>query len=314
MERTKPPNGEDSKKPTRARYLIPVWAYDILIHEDNPSELITLFAFYCRASVYQHTNRVWANDQFCMKGTKLGKDRFYRAKQRLIELGLIEVIKGERKSGQFSKDYIKVNQGLNPFNVNARTHTKNGGHDRCTENSTLSNNGGHDRCTENPHMGNQYTNTFNKKVKTNTCKNVDVGSSLMEKINSSMFDKFWNLYPKQVDKGKALTAWNKLCQNNDRPTWREIRRAILLQKKSPRWQNPQFIPHPANWLSNNRWMDDPKAMIVWNKKDEICPIGWVFGQDFSNRQGCLNCEDDSPKLHQRCRIKYQELRQYQQFD
>ena len=81
-------------------------------------------------------------------------------------------------------------------------------------------------------------------------------------ITLSMFDQFWEIYPKKVDKGKALNNWKKICnkKTNERPVWKEIKRAILLQRKSERWQDKQFIPHPATWLNQNRWLDDPKEM------------------------------------------------------
>jgi len=81
-------------------------------------------------------------------------------------------------------------------------------------------------------------------------------------ITLSMFDQFWELYPKKVDKGKALNNWKKICskKTNERPTWKEIKRAILLQRKSERWQDKQFIPHPATWLNQTRWLDDPEEM------------------------------------------------------
>ena len=80
-------------------------------------------------------------------------------------------------------------------------------------------------------------------------------------ITKTMFDDFWELYLKKVDKGKALTAWNKIVsRKNDRPTWREVKKAIIYQKKTERWQDRKFIPHPTTWLNQNRWLDDPAEM------------------------------------------------------
>lgn len=82
-------------------------------------------------------------------------------------------------------------------------------------------------------------------------------------ITPSMFDKFWSLYPRKVDKGFAQTRWNKICAKKDktRPTWRMVENALYQQKKSERWtQQPEFIPYPASWLNKARWLDDPKEM------------------------------------------------------
>jgi hypothetical protein len=83
----------------------------------------------------------------------------------------------------------------------------------------------------------------------------------LDGIEPYMFEKFWRVYPKQTDKGKALTSWNKLCTKNTRPTWKEIKKAILSQIKTERWSDPQFIPAPSNWLDKSRWLDDSALMI-----------------------------------------------------
>lgn len=84
------------------------------------------------------------------------------------------------------------------------------------------------------------------------------------KIVPSMFESFWNLYPKErhINKGRTLSIWNKLCKRKrkDRPTWNEIQTALQLQKKTPQWSDPKFIPHPSTWLNQNRWIDDPSQM------------------------------------------------------
>jgi len=88
-------------------------------------------------------------------------------------------------------------------------------------------------------------------------------------ITASQFEKFWKMYPRKVDKGKALTKWNNICsrKSTDRPTWKDIRSAIHNQKESERWQDPKFIPHPTTWLNQSRWLDDPEEMKNYNRKE-----------------------------------------------
>jgi hypothetical protein len=95
-------------------------------------------------------------------------------------------------------------------------------------------------------------------------------------ITPKLFEEFWNIYPKKVDKGKALTAWNKLCRKN-LVTLREIKLAIHNQKKSERWQDKTYIPHPATWVNQSRWLDDPKEMKNINRDDDV--IGATYHQD-----------------------------------
>lgn len=81
------------------------------------------------------------------------------------------------------------------------------------------------------------------------------------KITPPKFEKFWEMYPKKVDKGKAKTIWDRICQRKqNRPTWRELSLSLARQKKSERWQNKKFIPHPSTWLNQSRWLDDPSQM------------------------------------------------------
>lgn len=72
-----------------------------------------------------------------------------------------------------------------------------------------------------------------------------------------VFEDFWSAYPRKVGKGAARKVWDKI-----RPTQELIQTildAIQLQRQSQQWQKDggQFIPHPATWLNQERWMDNP---------------------------------------------------------
>ncbi len=83
-----------------------------------------------------------------------------------------------------------------------------------------------------------------------------------EKIKIEQFDSFWELYPRKAQKGQAFVTWQKLCKKakKDKPTWKEVKRAIIKQKKSIQWENKNYIPHGSTWVNQARWMDDPKLM------------------------------------------------------
>lgn len=89
-------------------------------------------------------------------------------------------------------------------------------------------------------------------------------------ITPKLFETFWKLYPKKIDKGKALSKWNLICtrKNISPPTWKQIRVALHDQKKSERWEDKTFIPHPTTWLSQQRWLDDPKEMKNFTNREE----------------------------------------------
>jgi len=92
--------------------------------------------------------------------------------------------------------------------------------------------------------------------------NSDIDSSTtssVKPITPKMFDKFWELYPRKINKGAAKTKWESICNKprNERPTWEQIEQALTSQKKTKQWQELKFIPHPTTWLNQQRWLDDP---------------------------------------------------------
>jgi hypothetical protein len=124
-------------------------------------------------------------------------------------------------------------------------------------------------------------------------------------ITPIMFEKFWGIYPRKDGKGKALSKWKSLCQNKTKHvTWIEIKKAILLQKKSERWQTEKYIPLPATWLNQTRWIDDPNEMKNFDKDEFVCPNKFIFGKDFNKLVGCHECEEYSHKTWIQCRQAY----------
>jgi hypothetical protein len=91
-------------------------------------------------------------------------------------------------------------------------------------------------------------------------------------ITINFFEKFWEIYPRKDGKGKAFKKWSEFCTQKSkeklRPTWETIKTAIEQQKQSERWQQPQFIPLPATWLNETRWVDDPNEMKTFKKGTE----------------------------------------------
>ena len=133
--------------------------------------------------------------------------------------------------------------------------------------------------TEKPYTGkpsliilyNKNTNNKNTNNKNIHSQNFD-GKDINKKIIPFQFENFWKLWPssKRVDKGKAKTKWEQLCnpKNNKRPTWRQIKSALIKQKKAERWQDPTYIPHPTTWLNQQRWLDDPEQMKSFHKTEK----------------------------------------------
>jgi hypothetical protein len=127
--------------------------------------------------------------------------------------------------------------------------------------------------------GKSVTNNTNNN-NTNLLREEDENEDKKELITPKLFERFWNIYPKKVDKGKALKSWNDICTQKSkqsiRPEWSTVLRAIRSQIKTERWQNPQYIPHASTWLNQTRWIDDPNEMKSNNSPEkEFVLNDWV---------------------------------------
>jgi hypothetical protein len=161
-----------------------------------------------------------------------------------------------------------------------------------------------------PHENDGFLNkTIKEKSSSSSEEGVEDVSFSEEKeiISLPLFKKFWNMYPKKVHKGKVQSLWKQLGIETNLPLWKEVYRALLLQKKSGQWENPQYISLPYNWLEKSRWKDDPKEMKSFPKKEKEeepkCLYGTRFGSYKSGRAGCDQCYEEEGKIHRRCVLK-----------
>ena len=67
------------------------------------------------------------------------------------------------------------------------------------------------------------------------------------------FDTFWMTYPRRTGKGAARAAWDKARR---KATAEAIIMAAARFRDDPN-REPQFTAHPATWLNQERWLDDP---------------------------------------------------------
>lgn len=71
------------------------------------------------------------------------------------------------------------------------------------------------------------------------------------------FSKFWNAYPRKTAKPRALKAFEKLQFSNG--AFQHLLDALEVAKGSEEWRREggRFIPHPATWLNDRRFEDEP---------------------------------------------------------
>jgi hypothetical protein len=126
----------------------------------------------------------------------------------------------------------------------------------------------------------------------------DPSTILNQKITSSMFSKFCELYPHSRigSKGKALTIWNRICtrKNLPPPTWREIKFALKSQMKSEQWQSIGYIPLMTTWLNQNRWLDDSSQLKSYSNENDsdYCDTGEI-DEKFIKQHDWMKDEENS---------------------
>lgn len=98
--------------------------------------------------------------------------------------------------------------------------------------------------------------------------NIVCNNTSSNNIYITMFNEFWEAYPRKVNKQKALSTFMKLKPTEE--LFAKIMWALQNQKQSSQWQkdNGQFIPHPSTWLNGSRWEDEVVEQTIENKIDE----------------------------------------------
>ena len=86
---------------------------------------------------------------------------------------------------------------------------------------------------------------------------------------SMEFDTFWAAYPRKKGKIAGRKAFDKAIKLT---TLEQLLIGIELLKIETAGKEPEFIPHPATWLNDGRWDDEPakqsrpQASSPWSKE------------------------------------------------
>lgn len=86
-------------------------------------------------------------------------------------------------------------------------------------------------------------------ITTNGLSNVNAPS-----FPQASFERWWSHYPRKVAKGAARSAYAKAARKADEPT---LLQAVARYANDPNLPEAQYIPHPATWLNEERWLDGP---------------------------------------------------------
>lgn len=72
----------------------------------------------------------------------------------------------------------------------------------------------------------------------------------------SGFDRFWSLYPRKVAKADAAKKWKAKVKTE--ALAQRVISALQVHIVAHQWNDKsrlQYVPHPATWLSQERWED-----------------------------------------------------------
>jgi len=90
-----------------------------------------------------------------------------------------------------------------------------------------------------------------------------------------LFEQWWQTYPRKAGKRKAYQAWvaagrriraARKCDAEE-AAGHMLERATAFSA-TPKGQDPKFCPHPATWLNQDRFDDDPKC---WQDAGDALP-------------------------------------------
>ena len=74
------------------------------------------------------------------------------------------------------------------------------------------------------------------------------------------FGAFWAAYPRRVGKAAAKRAWA-----THQPSIVAVLETLAWQTRHPRWleEGGRFVPNPATWLNQHRWLDEETAVTAY---------------------------------------------------
>jgi hypothetical protein len=108
-----------------------------------------------------------------------------------------------------------------------------------------------------------------KKVVTST-----VRSRTKTAVEDPWFASFWDAYPRRTGKGAARKAFAAAVAAGADPQVIVATASAYGDRCHQLQKEPQFVPHPATWLNQERWEDDEEqAPRVRSKVDDALRSG-----------------------------------------
>lgn len=118
----------------------------------------------------------------------------------------------------------------------------------------------------------------------------------------SDFEEFWKLYPRREGKGVAFKRWQKLTLTQKRRAWLALKRQLDFLTAKANNPGENLCPHPATWINQGRFDDEPQAAIPAANTAQPRAAPW--------EEEALRKQTAVDEAAARIRAKYQQKEQF----
>ncbi len=222
-----------------------------------------------------------------------GRDKVYRMLKEAEDFGYIKPEQGRKTAGKFDRqlylvtdnptslieraalEIAKIEMGIDPltdfpepasFGVEIEPLTEN------TEAAEVAEINGFQPLTDLPLTAQPFTgepltentDTYKRNIEDNKTPIAPLAEKAPKRRRGPVpdeyphdFEEFWKVYPRREGKGNALVAWQRLTLAQKRKAYLALKSQMrdLLAKLND--QRGNYCPHPATWINQGRFDDDP---------------------------------------------------------
>lgn len=210
-----------------------------------PDALMLWFRYY-RQRLIQWQQLTYSTDKFMMNWTKWSKVRFYKAKNLLIKLWMIDVVQ-KRENNKITGWYVRVNYTFNPETV--RTHSVIYEMEEKEQLEQLESLNW--RIFEMKNLQNE------RQIQPN---NKEIQPNNKIKITEEKFEDFWRLYPKKRKKSEARKKFMRIKDEEIEKIMSWLNRYLEYWRR--KGTEMQYIPDPTTWINQERRNDELETQQI----------------------------------------------------
>jgi len=222
--------------------MVPFW----LIEEVGTGNLKpSSLHIYCTLLLYANQHRsCWPSKETIIEKSGLSHNTFGQAIKELEDVGAVVVQQRHGTSNLYFLPMIRGYQNLVPLPESGRGGSQNLGGVGVPKSGPLTRTNG------------TRTNELDISLLDEFLVPDDQKTLVRSKSSDELFDTFWSLAVKKVDKGRAKVAWLHATKVTPQDVvlaaWAEHNRRWATWHDSER----QYIKHPTTWLNGCCWEDE----------------------------------------------------------